>query len=175
MPEGRIALHLHHPLNCGASGRGGQKSPAVKKPRLQFSGTPFPPLPTTPSQPVLHSGAGAWGMSESLVPSGLHLSLISSVPPAACSVLPISSHPSLVEWGCGDNPASGHRLTGGTGYICLSQVPEGASLSECPLPRSDDSSSPRPSPSNWKVNFFAPFSLPTCCSGLCFPAGLGSF
>lgn len=41
-------------------------------------------------------------MCEFLVPSGLHLSLIFSVvSPAACCMFPVSSHPSLAEWGCG--------------------------------------------------------------------------
>lgn len=51
VPEGRIALQLHHPLNCGAWGRGGQKSPAVKKLRLQFSGKlPQSPQSASPAQ-----------------------------------------------------------------------------------------------------------------------------
>lgn len=42
VPGGRLALQLHHPLSCGAWGRGGQKGPTVGNPRPQFSGTPSP-------------------------------------------------------------------------------------------------------------------------------------
>lgn len=156
VPEGRIALQLHHPLNSRALGRGGQKSPAVKKPRLQFSGTPFPPLPPPQSASPAYTAGPEPGVCLSpLFPLVYISALFSRLFLLPRAVGPVSSHPSPVEcMRCRLGPW--HRLTGGTGYVCRSSSRKGP-LSECPLP------TPHAPPGNWEgkrkvVNFLAPLS-----------------